>query len=221
MSIQNSTLQQIVLIAYGIQSYQLDGAPGWINSAQFSIVAKAPAQAEGAPRLSERQEGELALARLRTLLRDRFQLEIRREFKDAAVFALVVGKGGHRMKENPQHGGLSSRRPGELVGEGAPINPLIQMLSVVLGRPVIDETGLTGTYDFRLEWSPDIGSSGLGNKPAVLAAQKAEEAGVSLPDPGGPSIFNAIQEQLGLRLESKKAPVETIVVERIERPSGN
>jgi uncharacterized protein (TIGR03435 family) len=158
---------------------------------------------------------------LRTLLGERFQMRVRHDFKDGQTYALVQGRNGHRMKPAEPHGGISIHRPGEMIGEGAPMSSLVNLLGMALGRPVLDETGLKGGFDFKLEWSPDMGSSGLSNKPGAPAVQKAEEAGVSLPDSTGPSIFNAVQEQLGLRLESKKTPVETLVIERIERPVAN
>jgi len=218
---ENVSVRQVITLAYDIQNYQLTGGPSWVDTAKFTIVAKGPSEpGESTERLPNKAEADLARARVRTLLADRFQLQVRHDFKDAAVYVLGVAKKGLRMKEADPHGGLTARRPGELIGEGAPLASLVRMLGVVLSRPVIDQTGLKGTYDFMLEWTPDMGSSGTA-KPGTPIALKAEEAGVNLPDSTGSSIFNAIQEQLGLQLESKKAPVETIVIERVERPAGN
>ena len=222
LNAENVNLRQLITLAYDIQDFQLAGAPGWVDTGRFTIIAKGPATPAGAPQeLSQREEADLIKARLRTLLADRFQLQVRKELKDAPVYALVQAKNGHRMKPAAgPHGGLGSI-PGQMTGEGAPMQALVHMLGVALGRPVVDETGLTGVYDFKLEWTPDAVSPGPNFKPGSPAAQKAEEAGIHLPDPNGPSIFNALQEQLGLRLESKKAPVETVVIERVGRPSGN
>ena len=82
----------------------------------------------------------------------------------------MPGKNAHRMKSAEPHGGLSIHRAGEMIGEGAPMSSVVTMLGVALGRPVLDETGLKGGFDFKLEWSPDIGSSGLSNKPGAAAA---------------------------------------------------
>jgi uncharacterized protein (TIGR03435 family) len=94
---------------------------------------------------------------------------------------------------------------------------LAKVLSMNVGRPVVDRTNLKATYAFQLDWSSDSGAGGKN----PLTEAKADAAGETLPDPSGISIFTAVQEQLGLRLEATKGPVETIVVERVERPSGN
>lgn len=137
-----------------------------------------------------------------------------RETKEAPVFALVVSRKGSKLRQSEQGFDGISGRPGQLIGEKVPIPVLANVLSGILGRPVLDQTGLTGTYAFKLEWTPDFGGSGI-------ATEKAEAAGVSTPDPSGPSLFNAIQGQLGLKLESQKGPVETIVIERVEKPTAN
>ena len=106
---------------------------------------------------------------------------------------------------------------GELDGEGVPLEFLASTLSSQLGRPVIDRTGLTGHYTFKLQWTPDPGQSASkfgGPLPPGVDAPPP-------PDPNGPSIFTAIQEQLGLRLESQKGPVDLIVIDRVEKPSEN
>src|ERR1035438_4206835 len=106
---------------------------------------------------------------------------------------------------------------GERNGVGVPLDMLASNLSRQLGRPVIDRTGLKGNYDFKLTWTPDPGQSGgqfAGPPPPGADAPPP-------PDPNGPSIFSAVQEQLGLRLESQKGPVDLIVIDRVEKPSEN
>ena len=105
---------------------------------------------------------------------------------------------------------------GQLSGEGVQLQMLTQVLSNQLGRPVIDRTGLKGNFDFKLEWTPDPGQSAgpFGGGPPGADAPPP-------PDPNGPSIFTALQEQLGLRLESQKGPVEILVIDRVEKPSEN
>ena len=102
---------------------------------------------------------------------------------------------------------------GRAQGFAVPIESLAQSLSNLLGRPVVDKTGLTAKYDFVLEWTPDVGAAGLAAGPE---GEKSQAAGAP-----GPSIFTALQEQLGLRLESQKGPVPNIVIDRVEKPSEN
>jgi len=157
--------------------------------------------------------------RVRSMLADRFQLMVHRETKESAVYALVVAKGGTKLKENTDPSGrpgIMGRRRGEFTGTAAPMQLLTQMLSNQLGRPVIDKTGLTGKYDFQLQWTPDPGQNP--GPPGVLPPGVAAPPP---PDPNGPDVFTAIQEQLGLRLESQKGPVDMIVVDRVEKPSEN
>lgn len=137
---------------------------------------------------------------LRQLLADRFGLIFHRETKALVVYSLVVGKTGPKLKEGGTKGPYLSRpAPGKLVGTRASMAALTRALSGSLGRPINDETGLKGQYDFTLTWTPD------------------EIVG----DVSGPSLFTALQDQLGLKLESKKAPVETIVIDHIGTPSPN
>ena len=155
--------------------------------------------------------------RVRSMLADRFQLTVHRETKEGAVYALVVAKGGPKLKENTEGAGrpgIFARRRGELTGTSALIQWLTQALSNQLSRPVVDKTGLTSKYDFQLQWTPDPSQIPPGMPPPGVEA---------LPpaDPNGPDVFTAIQEQLGLRLESQKGPVDVLVVDRIEKPSEN
>ena len=155
--------------------------------------------------------------RVRSMLADRFQLTMHRETKEGAVYALVTARGGPKLKEDTDGAGrpgIFARRRGELTGTSAPIQWLTQALSNQFSRPVVDKTGLTSKYDFQLQWTPDSSQIPPGMPPPGVEA---------LPpaDPNGPDVFTAIQEQLGLRLESQKAPVEVLVVDRIAKPSEN
>jgi uncharacterized protein (TIGR03435 family) len=151
---------------------------------------------------------------LQSLLEERFKLRLHRESREEPVYELVVAGGGPRMKQaadslkQPQRGLRMGR--GQLTGTAAPISILINQISQQLGRSVIDKTGLTGQYDFELKWTPEFNQSQA--SPADPGPQ---------PDLGGPSIFTAIQEQLGLKLESTKGPVEVIVIDSAEKPSEN
>jgi len=218
----NAPVTMLITFAYNIRDFQLVGAPGWTSSARYDILGKgetAPGS-ENTPtdprKMNDEQRktlGEEMRERLRSLLADRFQLAIHKETREGSVYALVVAKGGSKLQpaqENAQgNRGLRMER-GQLTGMSAPVEFLATTLSVQLGHPVIDKTGLTGKYDFKLTWAPDVprGPSPNPDAPPVAA-------------PEGPSIFTAVQEQLGLRLESQKGPVEMIVIDRIEHPSEN
>ena len=162
---------------------------------------------------------ELVRQKLQALLADRFQLTLHHETKEQPVYALVIGKNGSKLQESQskQEGRHMMMGRGELNGEGVPLDMLVSNLSRQVGRPVIDRTGLKGNYDFKLQWTPDPGQSGgpMGGPPPPGVEAPPP------PDPNGPSIFTAVQEQLGLRLESQKGPVDLIVIDRVEKPSEN
>jgi uncharacterized protein (TIGR03435 family) len=135
---------------------------------------------------------------------------------------LVLAKNGPKLKESIGKGGKPNSHMmvgmGQLTAEQVPLSFLADTLSRQLGRIVIDRTGLTGTYDFELHWTPDQSQSGgFGGGPGGVPPPNMPPP----PDPNGPSVFTAIQEQLGLKLESQKGPVEFIVVDHVEKPSEN
>jgi uncharacterized protein (TIGR03435 family) len=187
------------------------GGPPWVRNERFEIQAVLPA---GAPAYTLNQflNGQTPRleAMLRTMLAQRFKLVIRKETKDAAVYALVVGRGGAKvpaaklgepvrfsMGRGPDpNGGVSDR----LVVSNAGMNRVALMLGLVLRRPVIDKTGLTGEFTFELRFAPPNANPG---------------------DTSAPSITTAFQEQLGLRLEDTRGPVEGLVIDAIERPTEN
>ena len=147
------------------------------------------------------------------LLADRFRLVIHRESKEAPVYALVVGKSGPKVEESKEPDGapqnMSTNNNGgkvQMTAKRISMAQLATNLSGNLGRPVLDRTGLPAKYNFKMDWSVD------------LNARQAENSGL---DSSGPTIFTAIQEQLGLRLESTKGPVEIIVIDRAEKASEN
>ena len=224
-----ATLKMLLTIAYEVREFQISGGPGWISSDRFDIMAKSERASDAAPpdprsltaeqmKTNQQQMRE----RLRNLIAERFQLTFHRETKDQPIYALVVGKNGSKLKESEvKDGGPRGRMRmgrGQLSGEAVQLQMLTQALSNQLGRPVIDRTGLTGSFDFNLEWTPDPGQSGGpfggGAPPPGIDAPPP-------PDPNGPSVFTAVQEQLGLRLESQRGPVEMLVIDRVEKPSEN
>jgi uncharacterized protein (TIGR03435 family) len=137
---------------------------------------------------------------LQNMLADRFKLKLHRETKELPVYVLVVGKNGLKLREStPGTPSQISMSASHIIGHAVPMQALADHLSnaaLQLDRPVIDQTKLVGTYDFTLEWTPDT---------------------VPLGDASAPSLFTAVQEQLGLKLESRKAPVEIIVVDSAEK----
>jgi uncharacterized protein (TIGR03435 family) len=196
----NETLKYLIEWAYNVQDYQISGGPKWIDSAGYDIVAKP----EHAYTPSQETIG-YGRQLVQSLLEDRFKLTLRRTTKELPVYALVPGKDGPKLSgrekpANPTDARMSGGR-GLMVGQRVMMWLLVQSLSSVVGRPVADETGLKQYYDFRLEWTPDEPTGALGD--------------------GRPSIFTALQEQLGLKLEARKGPVEVLVIDHVESPSEN
>jgi bla regulator protein BlaR1 len=207
------TLRMLIMNAYEVAGYQISGAPSWIGTERWDIEAKTEGVQGPLPR-------EQFGAMLRRLIEDRFQMKTRRESKEMPVYALVVTKTGSKLKPHP--GDAAERRPLMKFGRGSAtftntsLAVLAGQLSMDLGRPVLDRTNLMGGFDFTLEWTP---APEEGGSEAFGIAPRAEPA--SPADSTGPSIFTAIQEQLGLKLESQKGPVDILVIDHVERPSEN
>ena len=189
--------------------------PGWLSSERYDIVLT-PDTPDLAPSPDTPAKDALASyhrnqQRLRAVLRDRFGLILRVETREMSVYALIQAKGGARLSAVPGDGPTGFRnnaKAGHIDGTRAPIKMLTDFLARDLGRPVNDETGLSALYDFKLEWDP-----------------QAESDPASPETPGNassrPSLFTALTEQLGLRLQSRKGQAQVYVIERIERPSDN
>jgi len=207
------TLKMLISFAYGVAAYQISGAPSWIGTERWDIEAKTDG-VEGRVSLAESQ------ARLQHLLEDRFQLKTRRQSKKLPVYALVVTKSGFKLRPNAVT--TSERKPqvnfrlGAASFTNSSVASLAWQLSQNLGRPVLDRTGIQGDYDFMLKWAPTPDEG----RPEALGL--APHADPPRPfDSNGPSLFTALQEQLGLKLESTKGPVDTLVVGHVDRPSEN
>lgn len=208
----------LIEFAYNIKDFQVSGGPGWIDSEKYDIDAKMDeSNIEAIKKMPRDQAVEQRRLMLQSLLADRFKLKVTHSSKELPVYALVVAKSGPKLSQAadtsaPAGAGPKGQlrfTPGELTGTGISISGLANQLSRELGRNVVDKTGLTGNYDFTLRWTPE--------QPAAPGA--AGDA--PPPDSSGPSIFTAIQEQLGLKLESQKGPVELLIIDSIERPSEN
>jgi uncharacterized protein (TIGR03435 family) len=187
--------------AYSIQEYQVSG-PAWVNEERYDIAAKAAAATP---------ENQLRLM-LQALLAERFRLAVHRETKEMQALVLVVGKNGHKLRESQTEGPTSVRPNGRLgaVAERANVTEMAAMLSQPLRMPVIDMTGLTGRFDFTVDATPYITEEMLKRQP-----------GDAPPDILSIAIV-ALQEQLGLKLESRRMPVELLVIDRAEKtPSEN
>jgi uncharacterized protein (TIGR03435 family) len=231
----NVTVQMLVRLGYGIQDNQISGAPTWFNSETYNIDAKMDSSV--AHEMREMSEDQRKFARqrmLEALLAERFKLTAHRETKDLPVYALVIAKNGPKLlKAKPGDAyadgfkgidGLPAgphnmvlRGRGEFKAQAQPISALARALSHALGRPVLDKTGLTGEYDIALQWAPESQAT------MFRGAEDSQQSTGSKPsaDSSGPSIFTAIQEQLGLKLELQKGSGEVLVIDHVEKPSEN
>jgi len=222
VELTNRTLKVLIQTAYSVQDFQIAGGPEWLNRTRFDITATA-----GGPVA----QAELQMM-LRDLLADRFKLAVHTEPREMPIYALTRaradGKPGPQLRASdldcvarrlapPQPGTPQGQEQpcgfevagGSVAARGFPLSRLVDSLSMMLRRTVVDRTGLSGTFDFDLTWTPD----GM--------PQQAPPPGVDLPriDPNGPSIFTAIQEQLGLKLESARKAVDVFVVDRAVLPT--
>ncbi len=205
---KNVNLKDLVKFAYDIHDYQLSGGLGWTETEHYEVLATFPAGTTNAQRAEMMQK----------MLADRFALVIHREPKDVAGYALAVGKNGPKLHppEDPQQGMMLGRSPttGQrtLHGTSSTMSDMASFLADLLGKPVQDDTALAGKFDFSMEWTPDPVSE-------VMLRKGAGEAPPG--DQVGPTIFTALQEQLGLKLETKKIPVSAVVIDHAEKPSAN
>jgi uncharacterized protein (TIGR03435 family) len=220
LRVNNWSLAGLITFAYNIRDFQLSGGPGWISSTRFDILAK-PERPEGPADFSgmtlEQHTTMIGRLRERTrhLLAERFQLVFHRDSKELPVYALIVPKGGHKLRASAE-GGNQHMRAGrsQINAEGATTEMLAETLSRMVGRKVLNQTGLAGKFDFELAWTRDYGTSLPGKLTHPNDPDPSEI-------PGAVSVFTAIQEQLGLKLESTRGPVEIIVIDRVEKPSEN
>jgi uncharacterized protein (TIGR03435 family) len=202
---QNVVVRQLIKNAYYIRDQQLTGGPAWIKTDRYDITAK-PEETEPAPLGTAmspvRAASHMARhrQRIQALLRDRFGLVLGTETRVQPFYSLKLAKTGNKMDAAGDRDGDPVARMGNgRLTMTTDMKGIAAMLTDIVGRPVIDETGLSGHYNVKLEWTPDTVDAGE----------------------GGGSIFTAVKEQLGLQLESKKGPVPVFVIEKIERPSEN
>jgi uncharacterized protein (TIGR03435 family) len=257
----NVSLKNVLMNAYAVKGYQING-PKWLDSERFDIVAKIP---KGATK-------EQFQLMLQNLLAERFKLALHHETKELPMYALVLGKGGSKMKESVEDDAAAPGAapppppPGSdgagpvmnrlkvgadgmpqlpanmgknnmmmmmtngrmrLVASHRPVSALAEMLGNQLGFPVVDATGLKANYDFNLDFAPEGMNGPMGIMPVPPPQHDGGPGGgggpmAVAPDMAGPSIFTALQEQLGLKLEQRKGPADLLVIDRLEKvPTEN
>ena len=205
----NTTLMALIGFAYDVQEKQVLGGQDWMNSEKFDI--------EGKPDIPGTPSREQLRTMLKKLLADRFQLKFHNEKRELPAYVLTVGKTEPKMtKDDTDPNGLPGlffRQLGDLNVRNATMGDFAHLMqSAVLDRPVVDQTGLAGKWDFELKWTPDDSQfSGMGMRPPPPS--DAADA--------PPPLYTAIQEQLGLKLESGKAQVDVMVIDHVEHPSPN
>ena len=217
----NVTVQLLIENVYGVSSIRVVGSPAWLTSERFDIAAKAP----------ERASPATVRTMVRGLLADRFRLKVHIEQRENPVYMLTKarrdGRLGPKLRQSdpdcvaaanspslsaphipdpsaPVRCGGGGGRPGFMRGRGIPLSYLASALTRSVGRVVIDQTDLAGAFDYELQWTPEQAS-----------------AGTDTQTMGGVSVFTALQEQLGLKLDSGRAPVEVLVIDSVEKPSPN
>ena len=225
MTFTNVPMLAVILAACHFNNYTLTmGLPDWTITDRYDIAVKVSSEDVAAYHaLTSAQRSEM----LRRVLEDRLKLKAHFEMRPVLVYDLVVAKGGPKMKAatpgDTYPNGIKAERvqpvyfipPGRLVGQGATAAELASRMSDLgdysLGRQVFDKTGLTGKYDFSLQWTPEMKRVG-----------DSDSAGGAVSDGGsGPSLFTAVEEQLGLKLDSAKEPVQCLIIDHAERPSEN
>jgi uncharacterized protein (TIGR03435 family) len=195
------TARALLCSAYDLKTCDLiSGLPGWADSSRFDVEGKMDGSAAIALRnASENVQLDQLRFMLQSLLTDQFRLTFHRAVKDTPVYFLMPGKDGVKLKQSTQsETTMMVVGPTGITATATAIEDLIESLSDRVGRVIVDKTGLTGQYDFTLKAAEDESQASVGPEP---------------------SVFTALQEQLGLKMVPGKAPIETIVVDHIEKPS--
>lgn len=193
--ITNYSMKALIRRAWDVQSARIIGGPGWLDSDRYNIEAKTGR--------TEKIGSEELKTLLQALLVDRFHLKVHRETKELTCYAMILEKSGPKLKEHMGSPGSSvndrlGAEKSQMTGDNVSMAAFANYLADRLDRIVADSTDLKGGYDFTLEWASD-----------------------QAVNPTSPSLFAALREQLGLRLESRKSPVEVLVIDSVEKPSEN
>jgi len=226
-----ATLKTLICVAYGISDFQVLGGPDWIENDRYDVEASpGSALEEQLQKMKSDDNTRAKRQMLQALLADRFKLTLHHDTKQLPIYALVVSKGGSKLHESkpddanpdPANESLHPTKKGmvrmsfqstsfEMTATGMSMDGLARQLASQLHSTVQNETAIKGIYDFTLHFTPDdapMDASGGG-------------ANANLSDNSGTSIFAAVQDQLGLKLESKKGPVDVVVVDHVDKPSDN
>ncbi|HEX4276563.1 MAG TPA: TIGR03435 family protein [Bryobacteraceae bacterium] len=194
LTMNNVTLKQCIMGAWGVGPNQIAGGPAWLNTDGFEISARADKPVE---------DEAVINTMLRNLLAERFKLEVHREVRNVRALVLEVTKSGPKMEESTDPAATTSSGRGSVEGRKITMDRFAEVLARQMEFPVVNRTGLDGFFNLDLEWTP-----------LRLSATSPDE-------PDGPSVFTAIQEQLGLRLVAQKMPIEMLVIDRAEKPEEN
>ncbi len=236
ISITGAPLSMLLDSAFGVADNCILDEPAWVKSDRYDIEAKV--DPEDAPKLENLTRKE-RLAMLIPLFEDRAGLKFHHETKEMQVYDLVVAKGGPKLEPakpdeagagtngKPPMGAMMMRRSTQgmtMEGRGATMEQIAGFFSQQLGSTVVDKTHLTGKYDYTLEFASDIGGGMMGGRmmgAPPLPPPPPDGGAAPPPADRGPSIFTAVEEQLGLKLEEHKEPVDVIVIDHVEKPSPN
>jgi uncharacterized protein (TIGR03435 family) len=211
----DGVVSHMIEFAYNVHDFQLIGGPGWLTTATWEVSAKLDQPPSDWDSLTGEARNTINRQRMAAVLAQRFALKCHFETKELPVYNLVLAKGGAKSglaatpADAPKKGSFSthgSNRRSRMEANGVPLQSLTANLAQSLGRTVIDKTGLAGLYDFTLTYTSDAA--------AGLPASADTE-------PSGPTIFTALEEQLGLKLESAKGPVPVLVIDSAQKPSEN
>ncbi len=219
LTVQNNPLSNVIQNAYGMRHYQLIGGPDWIFSDRYNIQAKATGDATR----------EDMMVMVQSLLAERFKLQVRRETRDLPIYILTVARGGIKAPRsaegacvvfdprNPPRPGAGTGRPfcgnnnirvSSWNATAIDMDGAAGALVGVLGRKVVDRTGVMGKFDIHVQWTPDQAPAGV-------------DAGAASTADAAPPLFTVLEEQLGLKVESGRGPVDVLVIEHVERPTDD
>lgn len=187
----NVTLKRCIMGAYGLGPHLIAGGPDWLDSDRFEIVAKSEQPDDG--------DAEL-MQMLRTLMAERFKLAVHRETRTMPALSLEVAKNGPKLEKTGDGAAATRNGRGLIDARVITMGRFAEVLSRQMDLPVVDTTGLKGAFNLKLEWAPESARDAMDSRP---------------------SLFTALQQQLGLRLRSRKMPIEILVIDHAEKPLEN
>jgi uncharacterized protein (TIGR03435 family) len=211
----NTNMIDLLTFAYGVHAKQIVNGPAWFLTEKFDI--------EGVPNFEGRPRREQLMPMLQKLLADRFKVDLHREKRELAAYALTVGKNGSRLKKSEAVPDAPSGYGFPQIGSTATFQAMNMTMAAftsamqrtVLDKPVVDETGLKDRYDFKLNWTPDEAQFIQFNGTGIRIPPGTDRNGAL------PGLYTAIQEQLGLRLEAVRTQVDVLFIDHAEKPSAN